>query len=285
MNYPPYIDLNQMMVSSKSPIDVLTLLEQSWSTLTVLLSVIGNVLVLVASIRHKTLRLDRISIVILENLAVADLAFSLFYTAPNTVYNLMYGYDPATFEETLLFKIIAIPGSISVGVSCLLFPILNTCKLVSLIFPLRVRNFRFRDGYKIVTFVWTLEFGYGMVLGLNALINPSMEWMIASAIGLALLLLYLLGTTLSLVFTVHKLRGLQTRGFFSIILVSAMFWMCYVPLWVTNLPTANLRGNKALRRASENIYVISSFSNPLVYYLTIRSFKEYVNRLLSWSSD
>ena len=51
----------------------------TWGCLAFVVSIVGNTVVLVASVRHKAIKLDRISIVLLENLAVADIGLSLIH--------------------------------------------------------------------------------------------------------------------------------------------------------------------------------------------------------------
>ena len=252
--------------------DVTRYLEASWYILVALLSILGNILVLVASIRDRAVRLDRVSIVFIENLAVADIGLCVFWVLPNTVLILKYG-DPSESMCSLLYQILAYtPGSVCSGINCLLLPCLNFCKLLSLRYPLRIRSFRYRDGYKIAIVLWITE---AFILTVSAFKS---QIFIVIQVCLSLLLLLVVVSTVALLLTVHKARGLSHQGVFSIILVSVIYLLCYVPVLLVLFLTD--RSWDTLLRISSCVYYICCFSNPIVYYLTLKSFKEYVIRVL-----
>ena len=101
-----------------------------------------------------------------------------------------------------------------------------------------------------------------------------------SGIALVLLVVVLI-STFGLLLKVHKTRGLRKQGVFSIILVSSVFFICYTPMFISHvLQAINRKGMAHLdisRIIVSNIYYISCFSNPLIYYLTLNSFKKYVD--------
>ena len=262
-----------MPANFSSPDDVGRYLEASWYILVVLLSLLGNIFVLVASVRDRAVRLDRISIVFIENLAVADIGLCVFWVLPNAVLILKYG-DPSESMCSLLYQILAYtPGSVCSGINCWLLPCLNFCKLLSLRYPLRIRSYRYRDGYKIAIVLWITE---AFILTVSAFFQSQMSIVVHVCLSLLLLLVVLL--TVALLLTVHKVRGLSRQGVFSIILVSVIYSVCYIPVLLV-LFLADQSWD-ALLRISSCVYFICCFSNPIVYYLTLKSFKEYVSRVL-----
>ena len=56
-----------------------------WGQFTILLGALGNIFVLYATIVHKAIKLDEMSIWIVNNLAVADLGNCIFLVVPNMV--------------------------------------------------------------------------------------------------------------------------------------------------------------------------------------------------------
>ena len=256
--------------------DVTRYLEASWYILVVLLSLLGNIFVLVASIRDRAIRLDRISIVLIENLAVADIGLSLFLALPNTVLTLKYG-DPIVSEDTLLHQLAYIPANACSGISSWLLPSLNFCKLLSLRYPLRIRSYRYRDGYKIAIFLWITE---AILLSGRAVFG--LQWDMIVQVCLSLLLLLVVVSTVALLLTVHKVRGLSRQGVFSIIFVSVVYLLCYIPISLVVLLT-DMSWDNPLLRISSCAYFICCFYNPIVYYLTLKSFKEYVIRVFQRS--
>ena len=115
-----------------------------WNVISVLLSLLGNTFVLVASKHGKAVKLDRVSIVLLENLAVSDIGISLFTILPPLfwLYILNPGSCYATYVTTWLSKITIVPAWTFMTTGILLLPFLNCCKLFSLLFPLRARTWR-----------------------------------------------------------------------------------------------------------------------------------------------
>ena len=264
-----------MAANYTSSDDVTKYLVSSWCILTVLLSLLGNIFVLVASVRDKAIRLDRVSIVLIENLAVADIGFSVFLLLPTTVLRFKYN---DFLPDHPLYEIASVIGTACYGMNSWLIPWLNCCKLFSLLFPLRVRNYRYRDGYKISVTAWILQ--TAMVSGYTIGWSDSHVMRTVFSASLSVLLLLAVFSTVALLLTVHKARGLTRQGTFSVILVSVLYLVSYIPLWLTQLIDP-MKQNHLLGRITGGISFISRFSNPVVYYLTLQSFKDYVRRIFS----
>ena len=257
----------------------------SWSVISVLLSLLGNTFVLVASKHGKAIKLDRVSIVLLENLAVADIGTSLFAILPPFIWLFILNpeRDYSAYAETWESKVTLFISLIFMAAGTSLVSFLNCCKLFSLLFPLRARTWRYRDGYKIAVLVWiilTLT-GFGTWIGSLHLDYTVLTTMTAA--GTLLLLSVVLISTFGLLIKVHKARGLKKQGVFSIILVSVVLFVSYTPLCMSQL-LDSINGAKMsdmpLRRlVTLNLYNISCFSNPLIYYFTLNSFKEYVRMI------
>ena len=253
-----------------------------WGVLSVFLSLFGNTFVLVASKHGKAIKLDRVSIVLIENLAVTDIGTSLFVILAPLLWlcTQKSWSDSSKYVNTQLFNILWIPSLFFMGAGSTLVSFLNCCKLFSLLFPLRARTWRYRDGYKTVAIVWI----FLSLATTGNWIATQQSYTILAAIsvsGTLLLLMVVLTTTFGLLVKVHKARGLRKQGVFSIILVSVVFFVCYTPMAISNLLECihgNTIGQQTLSRViTACILYISCFSNPLIYYLALQSFKEYTD--------
>ena len=100
------------------------------------LSLIGNTFVLVASKHGKAVKLDRVSIVLLENLAVADIGTSLFPIMPLLVLYLLMKAWGVNSASTWILKFGIVSGMTFNAASGSLISFLNCCKLFNLFFPL-----------------------------------------------------------------------------------------------------------------------------------------------------
>ena len=253
-----------------------------WNFISVLLSLLGNTFVLVASKHGRAIKLDRVSIVLLENLAFADIGTAMLVILAPLLWlcTLNPGSSFSAYSNSLFYKIIVVPSHICMAAGISLISFLNCFKLFALLFPLRARTWRYRDGYKIVAMVWiilTLTSSGNWIAG-----QLSSSFFFASSVaGTLLLLIVVLTSTFGLLFKVHKARGLAKQGVFSIILVSSVFFVCYTPLSISNLlDSINGIGTEQITLSKSitiNIYIISCFSNPLIYYLTFHSFKKYTD--------
>ena len=56
----------------------------TWSILTLLVSLAGNTVILIGTIRHNAIKLDKISLILIKNLAVADLFSAVLIVLPST---------------------------------------------------------------------------------------------------------------------------------------------------------------------------------------------------------
>ena len=185
--------------------------------------------------------------------------------------------------KTLLYKITDGPGNICVSTSCILYPVLNCFKLFSLVYPLRARNLRYRDGYKIVAVIWSYT---TLIYSAHWIVDGQTFYVVTTkmaVIGVSLLLLLTIVSTIALLLTVHKARGLGRKGVISISLVSAVYCVCYTPMGVNTFFQSIYDIGKQLPFRVQvgiiSFYYTSCFSNPIVYYFTLRSFKEYTDMM------
>lgn len=255
--------------------DMANVFQLSWNFISILLTVIGNTFVLVASCRDKAIKLDRVSIVFLENLAVANIGIAVFCISPSIGLILKYNSANDVYQASMLHRIIELPGLLFLGISAWLLPWLNCCKLLCLVFPLRVRNYRYRHGYLITSAIWITQ--TCMVLSFKFAFSSEKQKFMFQLIGLSLLILIIFASTSALLLTVHKARGLTRQGVFSIILVSVVYLVCYLPLLISQITAVFGVNYPIVVEIFGNVLYLTCFSNIAVYYLTLHSFKDYVD--------
>ena len=126
-----------------------------WSLLTAVVSLAGNSVILIGTIKHNAIKLDQLSLVLIKNLAVSDIFNTLFTVLPGVV-TLYTGR--ALFEDNIIFCAI-------LSYVQFIFPIFNSLiicaltlnKLLILLKPLRAMSSGERDhviGYSLVGAAW-----------------------------------------------------------------------------------------------------------------------------------
>jgi hypothetical protein len=124
----------------------------TWSVLTAVVSLAGNSLILLGTIKHNAIRLDKLSLVLIKNLAVSDLSNALFVVIPGIV-TLHTGR--ALLRDNLLICtalsylqfIVPIFNSLSVCA-------LSLNKLLILLNPLKTLNGGGRAGWCVAVGAW-----------------------------------------------------------------------------------------------------------------------------------
>eukprot|EP00116_Pleurobrachia_bachei_P003854 sb/3464116/ len=121
----------------------------TWSILSALTSISGNCVLLIASLRYKALKLDKLTVLSLENMAVSDIGFSLgiLATLPALAAGRQIYGDIGNFVIMFIQYMFASANTLSIL-------ILHTVKLLPLLFPFQARLWPRRRGYIIFAAVW-----------------------------------------------------------------------------------------------------------------------------------
>lgn len=280
INYDSKIDCAEMSLKE---------LDITWNCIVVLLSLSGNTLLLVASRRHKALTLDRVSVVILENLAIADIGLTLLLVVPNLTSLWVRGcFYTGRHSTPLMDDMLYVVGRVCLGTNCTCIAFLSVSKLMSLLSPFRVRNFRSRDGYLIVITVWIAELllhsAFLLIDKYQLIPNFNFYSDIATIFFMSVVIVSLAAISIGTLFKVWKARqGVSTQGIKAIFITGDFFALSVVPLVISNIYSLLGGGirNSVLDRVALNTINITCFCNPMLYYLTIRSFKEHVDKMIS----
>ena len=129
----------------------------AWSVLTIVISLVGNVTVLVASMKYKAIKINKVSVIIIQSISISNMANVLFVAFPTTW---AICTEPAIvkhfFEKQLFGKIVCLLVSHLqywlVSGSTVMICALNVCKLECMLSPLRANIRSANTGYYIVIF-------------------------------------------------------------------------------------------------------------------------------------
>ena len=286
----------------------------TWFFFTGFLSTAGNAIVLVSSIKYNAIHLDRVSIILIRNLAIADLGFGLsrFSTAMKEAMQWnVFGHR--------ICGIIRIVALFFLYASSCFLASLNLNKLNVLLFPLRSNIRRFKRGYIISCAVWASSTASIVVIVLNMLFSRdelSIEFIPAYGFNEETFLCYfylvhkyqrlisifiticftfipmvcVVITTIWMLFFVKKVSGIQRQTIFTLLVVSVTFFVSLAPtVVVSSITSRTLISRDEVElglgtiKTVNILFMISSFSicinsaaNPFIYCLTIRSFGAFI---------
>ena len=124
----------------------------TWSLLTALVSLTGNTIILIGTIKHSAIKLDKISLALIKHLAVADMCSAVLVVLPST-WSLVT--RRALFNDSVM--VCAVSSYIQ-----LLFPIISSIivsamaanKLLVLLKPLKSLERSSRTGHVISLLAW-----------------------------------------------------------------------------------------------------------------------------------
>ena len=148
---PPPLNGDLQYLHYHPPVYSIVLLV-TWSLLTATISIVGNTIILIGTIKHSAIKLDNVSLILIKNLAVADLCTAVLVVLPST-WSLIN--RRALFNDSVL--VCAVSSYLQ-----LLFPIISSVivsaltvnKLLVLLRPLKTLERTGLIGHLIGLFSW-----------------------------------------------------------------------------------------------------------------------------------
>ena len=275
-----------------------------WLLSIIVVGLLGNCIILVASVGFKAIRIDKVSAILIRHIAAADVLHITLVVIPAAISSISRKWVlGATFCQIQTY-LIPIFFSTSIFLLCGL----NINKLVCLSTPLRSRSRSSRTGCKIGAALWLYVIIPVMMVHLFAFaLNKKWEYRysgtvfhctgtyldsgnfyeILTTVSLLAPCVVILVTTISLFCLVHKVRGVQKQSVQTLVLVSTIFIISFFPFGVatamvaTGHPFESFGINFILYlRISTVLGNLNTGVNVVIYYFTINSFSEFVrNRL------
>ena len=269
--------------------------------LTAAFAAAGNSVVLVASMKYKAIKLDRVSAILIRNIAIADLAYSLLVMLQVglslSVNSWPYGdgHDALCHLSTYLQHALAFTD---INLICAL----NIAKLTCIMFPLYARLRSFRKGAVISGIVWLIANLYplqalkrGVYFDYRsyrcAYVHTPDYWVWLDPVNISLFLLLptciVFITTLWLLFYVRRITGAHKQAVFTMLPVSVVFCLSYAPIgvyfvaekWIIENAGQELYKDPlftSLYRYGMLIKFINNSANPIIYFFTVQSFRTFV---------
>jgi hypothetical protein len=269
--------------------------------LTASFATVGNIVVLVASMKYKAIKLDKVSIILIRNIAIADLAYSLcvmLQAGLSLSFNSWpygNGRDTLCHVSTYLQHALAFTD---INLICAL----NISKLTCIMFPLYARLRSFKKGATISAIVWLIANLYPLQAVKRevyfdyrsyrcAYVHSPDYWVWLDPVNISLFLLLptflVLVTTVWLLFFVRKVTGAHKQAVFTMVPVSVVFCLSYAPIgtyfvaekWIIENAGSypyNDALYTSLYRYGMLIKFINNSANPIIYFFTIQSFRAFV---------
>ena len=229
----------------------------------------------------------QVSLLIIQNLAVADLLYMTTSVPTAVVSNIANRWVLGDF----LCGFTAYFAFLPAGCNLILVALLSANKLYRCLFPLRTLSIRTFHGVLVCGVAWflstlvvmellILKRGYQFYIPINRCFisdfrNSADYWKILSYINVliyvAVPILTLTISNIWLLFIVFRKHLLQRSTILMVITVSAVFWLSWV--WV--LVSIFLRTIWIFRMLLYMTF-FNSWGNPVLYILTNESFKQYV---------
>ena len=297
---------------STSPnMEIVNKFQIVWGTISFILGIVGNVLVLYATIVHKAIKLDKMSVWIINNLAVTDICNCVLVLLPTllTQYGKLAGI--IIFGETFYEVMACYVYSFFVS-SVFLVNFLSINKFMRCMFPLRNLNCSRVQKLCVTLFIVIVSslpilwFAYSIFDGFQCLRN---EWRLINYLGAGRIghtqvnkaaeflkakkvITFLLGTTLSglpcitlvivntvlIIFAVRKSNSsINKQNLLIVVLVTTLFLLSLVPFFV-NILTLFLGRNlsQELKELAWSFLYISTWTNPFIYFGVNPTFRSFV---------
>ena len=271
----------------------------AWTCACVIISIPGNITVLAAVLVYNAIKLDRVSVILICNLAVWDLIYTTIGILPTipalATEKWVFGTGLCCFQYWVIW--LALLGDVTLVCS------LNISKLTSLLFPLDARLRARRTGRYIALCLWLGILLFSVPVALNAVRgeirmnsgsyrcdsssghSASLWWVpVYSVLFIIIPILLIIVTTVWLLWYVNKERGLQRQSILTLILISGVFVLSYISvaamlicyIFVDPGDPENTSFYDHFFKVSMFINYVNYTLNPLVYYRSISSFNRFV---------
>ena len=295
--------------ASSTSLNSVWMFQIVWGTISFTLGMMGNVFVLYATIVHNAIKLDKMSVWIIKNLAVADICNCVLFLLPTllTQYGKLLG--TLLFEERFYMVMSCYIYSFYVA-NMFLVNFLSVNKLIRCMFPLRNLDSSRRQRLTVtivtilacsVTMIWqiytistgldilsknAMSTGYLGVEHMTTIINRCKmeqtekvlsDLILIICLALPCLSLIILNSAL-VIFAVKKSNtSLNKRNLVTVIIMVSTFLLSFLPYFLVNfLDLASLEINEMVAA----IPFMSAWINPIIYFAVNPTFSTFVRERL-----
>ena len=254
----------------------------------------GNVTVLIASFKYNAIKLDKISTILIQNVAVADAGFSMYIIITLvTIVN-----DGWVFADILCH--VTNYMCLFLGISEIyLICALNESKLHCLLFPLKARLRSIESGRLIAIIMWSVMPLFhlipALVLGREVSFTHSYYRYEGSfrhgsngafpfLASICFVFMPLIVVFVAIIWLFNYVReGIQKQSLFTHLLISLCYFCSYLPFGIYQALRASVPGIENNTTISIYLYRFALFIsfantsvNPFIYICSVRSFKHFL---------
>ena len=278
------------------------ILIQIWCHASFILGVFGNTFVLYATIYHRAIKMDKMSVWIIQNLAAADIGNCIFVLLPNII-ALNSGW--IWILGAKFCKLAAAYSYVLLEYNILLVNVLSLNKLLRILFPLRNLVSTFRQRLSVTLIIMTIGPGpmywivYNVIVEEQSLrlifdnqrglcsferLEPAAKWIevmdkLLSSIhilvpGAALVLLNL---SLIIVAVMKSNHSVHKTNIFIVVLVTGCLSICAFPFFISRIKA---KSNDEFQRFAWFVLYSSSWMNTPIYISTNCTFRRFIQRVL-----
>ena len=279
-----------------------------WGQLSFILGICGNVFVLYATIFHNAIKLDKMSIWIIKNLAVVDLCNCFFVLVP-AISN-QYSEGKWFFGSGTCY-VYAVNVYTFLVANAFLINVLSINKLMRCKYPLRNVNSSKRQ--RILVSLCTVIFSFSLMIWNIVALSRDLFSLIENdemtslktcttrkSKGTSIIFCFILATvydgipcltlvtttTILMIYAIKKSkRPINKKNVLTVILVTATFLLSFLPYMIfiaANIFPEKIEG-KLLDRFYEwtwSFTFLSSWTNPIIYLTMNKSFRDFTRNAI-----
>ena len=263
-------------------------------------SFVGDTIILIASIRYKAFKLQKLIVVIIQHIAVCD----LIVTCVSAFTRIVTLIADDWILGTPLCHIVPTVAYYSVPVGVLLIWAMTTCKLLLLMYPLRVQSLGKRHAHMVCAAMWLSAVSVPVMI---LLIDPNdvkfsfkvylcdyffsaPQWILLTPIISAIVFFIpnalVVFNTIAILIVAHKFarRGresLKWQGVITTVLVALVYCISLLPYSIHRFAESSVDErhgwfhHEFARIGYFSLY-INTISNFYIYCLTVASFRKFL---------
>ena len=285
--------------------------------LALIFALTGNSIILIATIRYKAIKLDKVTTTLIQHLAVSDIGNAFVGIVPSLITLIA---DRWMFGP-MLCDLFAYSRMAFYYSSVYLVGVLNISKLLLLLFPMHARRWSRRSGHFSAAIAWSIYILYqGITLVCGKFPKIFFEYRVMSCwygpadlgIGHGFTMLILmgllgyvpivivLGTTIGLLGVAFKIvrrsrDSIQWQGVITVLSIAGIYCLAYLPFFMYHIIYTNLylsqdqSGMTSKTKATfylqlftvtNAIAYLNNFANVFIYYVSIASFRNFIHTKL-----
>ena len=272
----------------------------AWTILVILSSLLGDTIILLATIRYKAIRLQKVTVVFMQHIASCDILLTVTYITPGLVSLLADGWVLGDF----ICNVTTYSSYYGLPVGCFLIGGMTTGKLLMLHFPLKARIWTCTQTHKVCGVIWVFCLGlpitqflvsstdvvfdlrkyncsYGFFAGTWKWLKPTSFVLMGSVPSIAIIVSTVLLFRKAMKITHTTLRW---QGSLTLVLVATMYSFAILPYNIYGLVEPFLEKDPVkwsmfqlvFYRCACTMLSINVMSNFFIYSLTVRSFRKFL---------